>query len=154
MFHHKFEYLVILTNFEYLNHILFILLVKSCIIISRLFLLLIWFVLRSLIRLLTSMTKLCSFSLFLTIVCFLVWITSLNIKIFTIKGVWSKNNFQYGRMEWLLNSSDISLRDIKLMTKSELSQLSVYLVGTWTVRLEMPSWKKSAISVSIFLWIK
>ena len=35
LFYHKFEYLVILTNFKYLNHVLFVLLAKSCIITSR-----------------------------------------------------------------------------------------------------------------------
>ena len=85
--HHKFECLVILTNFEYLNHILFVFLAKSCIITSRSSLLLIWFVLRSLIRFMISITKLCFSLLFLTIVYFLVWISSSNIEILTIKGV-------------------------------------------------------------------
>ena len=56
-----------------------------------------------------------------------------------IKETWSEDNLQSGRMEWLLNSSDISLGNIKSITEYELSQLSTYLVGAWTIGLEMSS---------------
>jgi len=54
-------------------------------------------------------------------------------------------------MEWWLNSFEVSLKNIKLMTELKLSQLSIYLVEIWTVGLEIYSWKKSVISVSMLL---
>ena len=93
-FHHTFECLVILASFECLHQLTFILFVKSCIICSRSFLLLMWLVLSLLINLMTSAIKLTSSLLFLMIVHFLVWMFSSKIETFTIKGVWSNNNFQ------------------------------------------------------------
>ena len=84
LFHHNFEYLVVLTIFECLNQMLSILYVNSCTICSRSFLLLMLLVLDLLTDLITSAMKLISFLLFLMIVHFLVWICSSKIEIFTI----------------------------------------------------------------------
>jgi len=136
-FHHNFKYLVILTIFKYLNQIWLVLLVNSCTISSRTSLLKICPVSSLLIKLLSSTREFDSSMLFLTIVCFLVWIYSLNIAILIVSGVWSGNNLHSGQIVWLSNSEEISHKNMRLMTEFELLELSKYLVGTWLVDLKI-----------------
>ena len=85
LFYHAFEYLVMLTTFEYLNHNLSILLANICKICSSISLSEMFMVLSFVI---TSISSVMNFSslLFLTNVCFLVWICSSIIVILTVRG--------------------------------------------------------------------
>ena len=57
-------------------------------------------------------------------------------------------------MEWLSNSSELYLRNIRSMTKFELWSLSEYLVETELVGYDRPNKRESIISKSKSLWIE
>jgi len=149
-FHHNFKCLVILTIFKCLNQICLVLSVNSCTIPSRTSLLEICSLSGLLIEFLSSARKFDSSTLFLTIICFLVWIYSSIIAISTVSGAWFNDNLYSGHITWLSNSDEVSHKNIRTMTKLELLELSEYLVGTWLVDLEIHRFIESAISVRIF----
>ena len=79
-----------------LNHILFVLLANVCMTCSRISLLEIFSVLSLVIALISFAMKFSSFLLFLTNVCFLVWICSSIIAILTVREAWSNESFYSG----------------------------------------------------------
>ena len=146
LFHHNLECFVILTIFKYLYQIFSISSVNSCTIYSRFSLLEMCSVFSSLIDSMNPARKFfSSSSLFLTIVCFLVWICSSIIAISIVSRVWSDNNLHSGWIVWLLNSDEIGWRNIRSMTEFELFWLSEYLVGTWLVGLNKIRSKESTM---------
>ena len=153
-FHYDFKYLVILTIFACLHQVLSVLFANSCTMYLRSSLLLIWLVLSLLIDSMTLATKLISLLLFLTIVYFLVWIFSAKIEYFTVRRAWSDDNLQSGWIVWLSNSSEFGQRNMRSIIEFKLLGLSTYIVETWTIVLEIPKFKESAISISVSLWIK
>ena len=128
-FHHDFECLVILTIFECLNQICLVLSANFCTIYSRTFLLEIHSISSLMIKSLSLTRKFISSSLFLTIICFLVWICSLIITILIVSEVWSKDNLHSGWIIWLSNSEEVSYRNIRSITEFKLFWLFKYLVG-------------------------
>ena len=130
LFHHNFECFVILTIFEYSNQILSIFLANSCTIHSRSFLLGIYSIFSSLIDMMSLARKFFSSSLFLIIFYFLVYICSSNITILTVSRVWFDNSLHSRWIVWVLNSDEVSWRNMRLITKFKLFWLSEYLVKT------------------------
>jgi len=96
--------------------------------------------------------KFFSSSLFLIKTCFLVEKHYSKIGIQIESGAWSEMNHQFRWIWWLLNSSDLCLRNIRSMTKFELCSLSTYLVGTQLVGADKSRSKMSATSKRISLW--
>ena len=121
------------------------------IVFSRSSKLLIWIVLSLLTKLVTSEMNIDSLSLFLMIVCFLDWIYSSRIEIFTIKGVQSNESLHSEWMVWLSNLFKVGQRNMRLIVEFELSWLLVYLIGTWEIWLEILNWNKLALSMSNLL---
>ena len=70
--------------------------------------------------LMSLLTKFFSSLLSLTIICYLVWICSLNIEMVTISSTWSETSLYLGCIKCLSSSSDPYLRNIKLMTEFKL----------------------------------
>ena len=95
LFYYDFECFVILTIFKYLNQILS---ANSCTVHSRVSLLEMCFMFSLLTASMSSAMKF--FLLFLTIICFLVWIYSLIIAISTLSGVWSNKSLYSGYMSY------------------------------------------------------
>jgi len=148
-FHHDFEYLVILTTFECLNQILSVLCINSCTTCSILSLLEICSIFRLLMELMSSASKFLFSSLFLIIVCFLVWICFSKITILTVSGVWLDFSLYLGWIIWLSNSTEVSWRNMRSMTKFESFWLSEYIVETWLVDLEIHKFKESAMLIRV-----
>jgi len=57
-------------------------------------------------------------------------------------------------MKWLLDSREYGLRNIKLMTEFDSCWLSKYLVETLLIDSDSSSWKESAMSIRVSLWIE
>jgi len=76
------------------------------------------------------MTNFSSSLLFLIIVYHLSWINSSLINMLTVKEAWFERLWDSGKMKWLLISTELDYRNIRLITKFELLGLSVYWVGT------------------------
>jgi len=70
--------------------------------------------------------------------------TSSEIGIVTVKGVWSDERHHSEEMEWLLRVGDSHWMNIRLMVKFESLILSVYLVGIWLVETNNNKLKESA----------
>jgi len=59
--------------------------------------------------------------------------------------------YRLGRIEWLLNSSELAWknRNIRLMTDFNLLELSTYLVKTWLTGIGNSRSRESTISLSV-----
>ena len=100
-------------------------------------------------RLLSSLMKLFSFSLVLIIVCHLPWMNFSLIMISTVREVWLKRLYKLGRIIYISNSSELTQRNIKSITKLDLLELSVYLVGTWLIDVNQSRLLVISLSISV-----
>ena len=146
-----FECLVILMIFEFLSHVLLMALAIELITFSSDSTLVKLFESIDLIALIKLLMKDFSSLLSLIIKHFLFWTYSSIIGIVMVSGVWSKNKYQSGWMEWLSSSSDLYFKNIKSMTEFESWLLSEYLVRMWLVGDERLRDKESVMSMSKLL---
>jgi len=93
--------------------------------------------------------KLFSFSLVLIIVCHLPWMNFSLIMISTVREVWLKRLYKLGRIIYISNSSELTQRNIKSITKLDLLELSVYLVGTWLIDVNQSRLLVISLSISV-----
>jgi len=107
-FYYTLKYLVILTHLEYLFQRLSKIDVNSCTTLSSDLLSEMSVMLMLPISFLSLLIKLSSSLLFLMIVQCLSWMNSLLIMISTIKRAWSNRLHRLGKIEWLLNSSELA----------------------------------------------
>ena len=141
-----------LIIFEYLYHILSILLANSWIICSRTLLLQMHEIFIPLIFSISLLTNLFSSLLFLISMHLLVRIYSSKIKILTVRRAWSDVSFRSEWMIWLLYSNNSGLRNIRSITEFEFYWLSEYIVEICLVGLNNSKQKKLAISKRFWLW--
>ena len=102
----------------------------------------------------SSMSNFSSSLLFLIIVHHLSWINSSLINMSTVNGAWFERLWDSGKIKWLLISTELGHRNIRLITEFELLGLSVYWVGTWLTGEESFRSKESATSIRISLYAK
>ena len=55
---------------------------------------------------------------------------------------------------WVLISSELAQKNIKLITKLDLLGLSTYLVGTWLISIDSSKLKESATSLRVLVYIE
>ena len=118
LFHYTLEYLVMLTFLEYLYQNSSAIEANSCVIFSSILQSWIFVILIQLILFLDLLINSFSFSLFLTIACFLSCMVSFLI-IKTNKEVWSDRLWRYSKIVWLLNSFTFVWRNIRSKTEFE-----------------------------------
>ena len=147
LFHYNFKCFVILTVFECLNQILSVLSVNFCTVHSRISLLEMCSVFSLLIASISSAMKFFSSLLFLTIVCFLVWIYSSIIATLMVSKACSDKSLHSRWIVWLLSSNEFSQRNIRLITEFKLLWLSKYLIEIWLVDLDIHKFIESAMSM-------
>ena len=102
----------------------------------------------------SSMINFSSSLLFLIIVHHLSWINSSLINMLIVKGAWFERLWDSGKMKWLLISTELDYRNIRLITKFESLGLLVYSVETWLTGEESFRSKESVISIRISLYAK
>ena len=76
---------------------------------------------------------------------FVEWITSSQIGISIVRGVWSEDNHESDRMVWWSNSDELHQRNIKSMTESDSPAMSKNLVGLGLVGDDKARSNESAI---------
>ena len=143
---------MMLTFLECLCHILLMLMVSELTISSNILLSRIESVLRFLIEFINYSIKWSSFSLFLVRDYFIVWICSSTIDMLTVIGVWSDISLQSRWIWWLLCFVKLGQRKTRFKTEFESWTLLEYLVGKYSVGLEISKQKESAISNKMSLW--
>jgi len=104
------------------------------------------------IEMMKLLMKFFSFSLSLIKTHFLVEKHSSKIGMWIESGVWSEMNCQSRWIWWLLNSSDLCLRNMRFMTEFDLCSLSAYLVETQVVGPDKSRLKVSVTLKRISLW--
>ena len=72
-----------------------------------------------------------------------------SIRMVTVRRMWSNNNLYSGWIAWLSNSTELYLRNMRLMTEFKLWSLSKYLVG---VEYNRPNKRESVMSISKLLY--
>ena len=147
-----FECLEILTIFEFFSQALSMVVVKELTVFSSDLMLVRIEVLIDMMLLIKSLMNTFPSALPLAIVCFLLWIyRSLN-GVEMVRGAWSNDNLHSGWIVCLFNSSDLYLRNMRLMTELELWLLFAYLIRTGLVGYNRPKERESVISISKSLW--
>ena len=154
LFHHTLECFVILTVFECLCHNSSILDDSAMTTFSRVSAFWIDVIFTFLMAWAMLLTK-CFSSLlpFANIHCISNNV-SLRIVISTVIGAWLDDSLQLGWIWWWLNSGEDGLRNTKSKTKLVLWSLSEYLVGTFSIGLEISKEKESVISKRESLWLE
>ena len=147
MFHHNFEYLVILTTFECLNQMPSTLSPNSWTVQSRASMLVRFSMLSLLIESMSWVINLLFSLLFLTIVCFLVRICSSLIAILIVSRAWSEESLYSEWIIWLSNSNEFGQKNMRLITEFESLELLEYLVRTWLVDLDTHKFIESTMFV-------
>ena len=140
--------------FEFLNQIISILLANLYIIHSRISLLVMWFIFSPLIAIISSAMNFFSSLLFLTIVCFLVWINFSSIIILIVSKAWLTKSLYSGWIVWLLSSDEFGQRNMRLIVEFKSSWLYKYLIGTWLVDLEIYKFIESIMLIKRLLWME
>ena len=67
----------------------------------------------------------------------------------TVREVWLKRLYKLGRIIYISNSSELTQRNIKSITKLDLLELSVYLVGTWLIDVNQSRLLVISLSISV-----
>jgi len=72
----------------------------------------------------------------------------------TNKGAWSDSPQQAGNIKWLLNSSALEQRNMRLSTKFKSQRLLVYHMRTWLTGVDSSRLKLLAIFFKESMWFK
>jgi len=94
--------------------------------------------------LVSSLTNLASYLLFLTIVLLLSCINFSLIIILTVKKAWSDRLCKSGKMVYVSNYLTLAQRNIKSIIKLESLELSMYLIRTCVIDIDNFRLNKSA----------
>jgi len=127
---------------------------KSCTTLSSDLLLEISVILRLPTLFLSLLMKLFSSLLFLIMVHYLSWMNSLLMIISTVREAWLEEPHKLDRIIYVSNSSELTQRNIKSITKLYSLELSAYLVGTWLIGVNKSRLKESVIFLRISAYTK
>ena len=67
----------------------------------------------------------------------------------TVREVWLKGLHKLGKIIYMSNSSELTQRNIKSITKLDLLELSVYLVETWLIDVNQSRLLVISLGVSV-----
>jgi len=127
---------------------------KSCTTLSSDLLLEISVILRLPTLFLSLLMKLFSSLLFLIMVHYLSWMNSLLMIISTVREAWLEEPHKLDRIIYVSNSSELTQRNIKSITKLYSLELSAYLVGTWLIGVNKSRLKESVIFLRVSAYTK